>query len=207
MVALTLDATFDDEAQAVGAGSGVNLVEFGIEHVLPSVVAETWYDGTPSDEDDYTAQWTYALTGLSAGAQIKVRARCTDVDGNTATEAAQITVNVPQFTSTPGTSVETGAAFSYSVTATDPGSETLTITAPTKPAWLSITTVGGGAETLSGTAPGSSENAAVVLRVTNATSSIYVEQSFTIRVGSDALGLITPKSRSLARNASRGLAG
>ena len=207
MVAFTLSATWDDEGEAAGAGSGLALVEFGVELVLPSAVAEAWYAGTPSDEDDYTAAWTYALTSIADGAQIKVRSRATDVDGNVATEAAQITANVPQFTSVPDTAADLGESYSLNVTATDPGSETLTITAPTKPAWLSITTVGGGSETLSGTAPSEATSDLVTLRVTNATSGIYVEQSFYLQTGSLGIGLVSALSMSLVGELSNNLSG
>jgi len=207
MVALVLSATWDDEAEAAGAGSGISAVEFGIEHVLPSVVAEAWAVGTPTNEEDYTDPWNYSLTGIAAGAQFKVRSRSPDNDGNVGTETPQITVNVPEFTSVPDTTADLEESYSLNVTATDPGSETLTITAPTKPAWLSITTVGGGSETLSGTAPSEATSDLVTLRVTNATSGIYVEQSFYLQTGALGGGLVSALSMSLVGELSNNLSG
>ncbi len=92
----------------------------------------------------------------------------------------------PSFSSTPITTATEGQKYSYRVTATDPDSgDTLTITAPTKPSWLTLADNGNGTATLSGT-PDDGNDADVVLRVSDGTAS--ADQSFTISVTATASG-------------------
>jgi hypothetical protein len=71
--------------------------------------------------------------------------------------AATATVTIapdqaPSFTSMPVTVATQDVAYTYDVTATDPDAgDTLTITAPTLPAWLTLTDNGDGTATLTGT--------------------------------------------------------
>jgi len=90
-------------------------------------------------------------------------------------------LDAPTFTSTAGTSVNEEALYSYSITTNDVDGNSLTITAPTKPAWLNLTDNGDGTGTLSGT-PTNSEVGThnVTLRVNDGT--VDVDQSFTITV-------------------------
>jgi|GEM_PF-4778886 len=55
---------------------------------------------------------------------------------------ASVSAQAPTFTSTPVTSATPGAVYSYSIFATDPGSNNLTFTAPTLPSWLSFSASG-----------------------------------------------------------------
>ncbi len=57
----------------------------------------------------------------------------------------------PVFTSTAPTSTVSKSPYAYNVTTSDPDPDTWTITAPTKPAWLTLTDNGDGTATLSGT--------------------------------------------------------
>jgi len=94
----------------------------------------------------------------------------------------------PEFSSTPDTVAVVGLAYSYAVTAYDPDAgDTLTITAPTRPAWLALTDHGGGSATLDGT-PSSADlgEHAVILQVRD-TAGLTGTQSFSITVGADPL--------------------
>ena len=88
----------------------------------------------------------------------------------------------PLFTSIPPTSATEEAPYSYSITTTDLNvGDTRTLTAPTKPAWLTFTPGANGSGTLAGTpaqAQVGSHN--VVLSVSDGT--VSVTQSFTIVV-------------------------
>ena len=90
--------------------------------------------------------------------------------------------NPPQFTSSPVTAATQDQTYTYNVVATDPDpGDTLTITAPTIPSWLSLSPTGNGTATLTGT-PSNADvgNHAVSLRVTDGTSN--VTQNFTVVV-------------------------
>ena len=129
-----------------------------------------------------------ACDGVNACVQI-----VTNDQGNTGGSSASIdddTVAIdvtpvnddPAFTSTAITSVDEDVLYSYSVVASDVDTgDTLTITAPTIPAWLALTATGGGTETLSGT-PADADVGThnVTLRVNDGT--VDVDQSFTITV-------------------------
>lgn len=87
----------------------------------------------------------------------------------------------PALTSTPVTTAEQGAVYTYTVLASDPDTgDVLTITAPAKPAWLTLTDHSNGTATLTGT-PAMSGAYGVVLRVTDR-SGLSAEQRFTITV-------------------------
>lgn len=76
---------------------------------------------------------------------------------NNYTSAVMVVENsAPLFTSTPVTAAQEDAAYSYNVTASDADGDSVAITAPTLPSWLTLNDHGEGAATLSGT-PGNSE--------------------------------------------------
>ncbi len=144
---------------------------------------------TLTDNGDGTA----TLTGTPANGDVganSVVLRVTDSTGQSVDQSFTITVgnsnDAPSFSSAPVTTATEGQSYSYAVTATDPDSgDTLTITAPTKPAWLTLTDNGDGTATLSGT-PDNGNDADVVLRVSDGTAS--ADQNFTISVTATASG-------------------
>ncbi len=88
---------------------------------------------------------------------------------------------LPEFTSTPVTSATSGQTYTYNITATDVDGDNLTFTAPTKPAWLTLTDNGNGTAILSGTPQNSDAgNNLVSLSVFDGTGN--VNQNFTIVV-------------------------
>ena len=94
----------------------------------------------------------------------------------------ELGTNAPTFTSTAITSVNKDTLYSYSITTHGVnGGNSLTITAPTTPTWLSLTDNGDGTATLSGT-PTDSEIGThnVILRVNDGTAN--VDQSFSVTV-------------------------
>lgn len=85
------------------------------------------------------------------------------------------------FTSTPSTSIQAGISYNYNITVTGKPGATFTITAPTKPTWLTLTSTGNGTATLTGTPlEANVGNNSVLLRATDGTTT--KEQSFTINV-------------------------
>ena len=80
------------------------------------------------------------------------------------------------------TAAAEGTAYNYAITATDADNDPLTLTAPTKPAWLTFTPGAGGSGSLRGT-PTQAEvgTHSVVLSVTDGTAP-PVTQSFQIVV-------------------------
>jgi hypothetical protein len=142
---------------------------------------------------------TATLSGTPTQAQVgahSVTLRVTD-NGSPAQFATQsFTVTVanvndpPTFTSTPVTSAQQGALYSYSITTADPdtGQQRTIAAAPGSPlpAWLSLTNVnaGAGTATLSGTPTQAQVGThSVTLRVTdNGSPAEFANQSFTITV-------------------------
>jgi hypothetical protein len=87
----------------------------------------------------------------------------------------------PSFTSTPTTAATANAAYSYAVTTADADGDTLAISAPVLPTWLTLTDNGDGTATLAGTpADGDVGPHAVSLEVTDGTATAV--QSFTVTV-------------------------
>jgi uncharacterized repeat protein (TIGR01451 family) len=88
----------------------------------------------------------------------------------------------PIFTSAPVITATEAAPYTYTLTAQDDNGDTLTITASTLPAWLTLTDHGNGAATLSGT-PMTPDvgNHAVTLRVADS-GGLSATQTFTITI-------------------------
>ncbi len=103
---------------------------------------------------------------------------------NEATVTIVVSSTAPSFTSSAPVTATQGATYTYNVTAQDPTpNDTLTITAPTKPGWLTLTDNGDGIATLSGIPTNADVGTHdVVLRVTDSIGQ-SVDQSFTITVG------------------------
>ena len=100
---------------------------------------------------------------------------------NNGTEAPFTDPVAPSFTSTPVTDATVGAAYTYEITVTDPQSDPVTITAPTLPAWLTLTDNTDGTATLSGTpASGDVGDHPVSLEASDGTNA--APQDFTITV-------------------------
>ena len=93
----------------------------------------------------------------------------------------------PQFTSSAVTSAIEGQSYSYSITSSDANGDAVTISAPTKPSWLSLTDYGNGTATLSGTpASGDIGGHSIVLTVSDGTASS--NQNFSVYVISNGGG-------------------
>jgi len=101
---------------------------------------------------------------------------------NTAVVTFTVPNVAPAFTSAPVITATQDVPYTYTAAARDDNGDTLTITAPTKPAWLTLTDHGNGTATLSGT-PSNAHvgDHPVVLRVTDRAGS-FTEQVFTITV-------------------------
>jgi hypothetical protein len=105
----------------------------------------------------------------------QVKLQVTDSGNPSRTTLQMFTINVlsandpPEFTSSPVRSATVGVAYAYDIVVTDPDTgDTLTITAPVKPAWLSLTPIGNGQARLSGTpTAGDAGSAKVELQVTD----------------------------------------
>lgn len=96
-------------------------------------------------------------------------------------------INV-SFTSAAITTAQAGATYTYNITVSGNSGATFTITAPTKPSWLTLTSTGNGTAKLSGAPAEANVGAnAVVLNVTDGTSS--ANQRFTIAVASSIVPL------------------
>ena len=143
---------------------------------------------TLTDNGDGTATLTGTPANKDVGAN-NVVLRVTDSTGQSVEQSFTITVDnindAPSFSSTPITTAIEGQNYSYTVTAADPDGDTLTITAQTMPAWLTLTDNGDGTATLSGI-PDSGNDANVELQVSDGKDS--ANQSFTISVAPTASG-------------------
>jgi hypothetical protein len=141
---------------------------------------------TLTDNGDGTATLEGTPDAGDVGAH-DVGLRVEDDEGAAATQTFVVTVSAtndpPSFTSAPIESVDEDSAYTYSVTTTDPDvGDTRTVTAPTKPAWLTLTDRGDGTATLEGTPTnGEVGDHDVELRVTDS-GGVAATQAFTITV-------------------------
>ncbi len=152
--------------------------------VITAPISPTWL--SLADHGDGTA----TLSGTPANADVgdhAVTLRVRDVAGATHTQSFTVTVSnvndAPQFTSAPVTTATEDVAYTCNVTAADvDAGDTLTITATTLPAWLSLTDHGDGTATLGGT-PANADvgDHAVTLRVRDVAGATHT-QSFTVTV-------------------------
>ena len=107
------------------------------------------------------------------------------VSDGAATASATVTVTVapvndaPVFTSAPVTEAQWNTPYTYAVAAADVDGDALSITAPTRPAWLTLTDHGDGTASLEGT-PTDVGDHPVVLRLSDGL--VSVDQNFTITV-------------------------
>ena len=133
---------------------------------------------------------TATLSGTPTNFDVAVGDGIVDLrvtDGHTTTSQAFRVIitpvnHLPVFTTTAPTAATKNVAYAYAIVAADadsPPFQTLTITAPTKPAWLTLTDNGNGTAMLAGrpTTPGSYD---VTLRVSDGFAA--TDQSFTIVV-------------------------
>ncbi|MEM7281078.1 MAG: FG-GAP-like repeat-containing protein [Pseudomonadota bacterium] len=150
-------------------------------------------EGTGLTIDGITGIISGTLTNADAEASpLALTARASDgglsADQNFSMTVANVN-DAPFFVTTnpPLTAVE-GQPYTYNIEVDDPDSgDTLTITAPGRPLWLTLTNSGPNAATLSGT-PGTTDvgDNAVQLRVTDNTAETF--QDFTINVLADSDG-------------------
>jgi hypothetical protein len=165
----------------------------GDPFTISAKMLPTWL--TLTDHGDGTATLSGIPTNANANgnqSNTLVDLRLYDnVSGDVGVEAIQafslmiFPINhAPTFTTTaPATAAAVNAPYAYSIVAADvdilPNGQTLSFTAPTKPAWLTLTDNGNGTATLSGT-PTIVGSYAVTLRVSDGYTT--TDQSFTIVV-------------------------
>ncbi len=160
--------TADDDLR-LQAGSAA--IDMGDNSSLPADTADLDGDGDtsetlPLDLDDSARVFN---STVDAGAY----------------ESIVYTNMLPQFTSVPSAVGTAGNVYTYAVTTSDADGDTLTITAPTLPAWLSLSDNGDGTATLSGTpAVGDVGSHSVVLHVSDTTYT--TQQTFSIAVADAA---------------------
>ncbi|MCD6400346.1 MAG: DUF11 domain-containing protein, partial [Anaerolineales bacterium] len=136
---------------------------------------------------------TITLTGvlttpLAAGIYTNTAFISVDEDVSEANNTASVNFTVinvpPAFTSTPVLSATAETLYTYSIAAEDHNGDSLTITATTLPAWLTLTDHGDGTASLSGTPTNADVgDHDVALRVTDS-GGLFDTQTFTISVAS-----------------------
>lgn len=202
----TQDFTITVEA-APGGGDN-NAPTFTSTPVQGAIEGEEYtYEVTAEDEDgdplafsasglpgwlslEDNGDGTATLSGTPDAGDVGDHAITIEVSDGTDTAAQNFTISVaaagtgntpPSFTSTPVTGATEGEEYTYEVTATDADDDTLELSAPTLPDWLSFSDNGDGTGTLSGT-PGAGDVGAhaVSLRVTDDTDAVM--QDFTVTV-------------------------
>jgi endonuclease I len=143
---------------------------------------------------------TATLSGTPGAAQVGAHAVVLEVSDGIAAATSQsfsvtvsgIGANAPMFTSTPVTTGTENQLYSYTITATDADADLLTISAPTKPAWLSFVDNGNGTATLSGTPAAAQVGLhAIVLEVSDGIVIPATAQSFSITVNAAGSGVAT----------------
>ncbi len=166
--------------------SDTNLAE-GDVLTITAITKPAWL--TLTDNGDGTATLSGNPVYANLGAH-SVDLKVTDLAGAYDTQSFTVTVtnDDPAFTSSAGTSALVDETYTYNITTSDvnlPGGDLLTITADTKPTWLTLTDGGDGTATLSGTpALGDVGDHSVTLRVTDREGA-FDTQSFTITVSEE----------------------
>jgi endonuclease I len=131
---------------------------------------------------------TAVLSGTPTSSDLGNNAFSLKLSDGTNSIYQNFTINVTDgnslaFTSTPKTTAKEGTVYSYTITAIGNDGKTLSITAPTKPAWLNFASQksSSASETLTGT-PSASDlgNHAVSIELTDGTKTLH--QNFTIKV-------------------------
>jgi hypothetical protein len=158
----------------------------GDELLITAPTLPDWLQLT--DHGDGTATLSGTPDGADVG-EYTITLYVTDADDLSSTQSFTLTVfadddNVsPTFISTPVEEATEDELYTYEVTAEDLDAEDiLAITAPTAPAWLTLTDHGDGTATLSGTPTNADVGDHVVsLRVTDA-GGLSATQAFTITV-------------------------
>ncbi|MCB8964863.1 MAG: endonuclease [Bacteroidales bacterium] len=140
-----------------------------------------------------TGNGTATLTGTPTEDNVGDNSVVLSVTDGTSSKTQSFTIMVAssivplQFTSTPVTSGQVDATYTYNVTLTGNSGSTFTISATTSPSWLTLNSTGNGTATLTGTpTAGDVGPNAVILTGGDGTST--VEQSFTINVAEAASG-------------------
>ncbi|MCL4303694.1 MAG: VCBS repeat-containing protein [Anaerolineae bacterium] len=146
-----------------------------------SNVSYTWNFGDGQTGSGTTASHTYAAAG-----NYTAIVTATNSSGSVSASTS-VTVTAPNappsFTSSPVKTATVGQAYTYNITTGDPNTgDTLSVSAPTKPAWLTLTPGSNGSATLSGIpASGDIGSNSVSLLVTDS-GGLTATQSFTIAV-------------------------
>ncbi|CAN5296849.1 hypothetical protein BH24PSE2_BH24PSE2_12990 [soil metagenome] len=140
-----------------------------------------------TDNADGTATLTGTPTAADIGGDNDVTLIVTDDEGLTGDQMFTISVTeeaneAPVFDSSPITTATIDVEYTYNVTVSDTEGDPITISAPTLPAWLTLTDNGDGTATLSGT-PAVTDigDHDVVLEATDGNAT--TQQPFTITVG------------------------
>jgi hypothetical protein len=177
VTAATEDEVYTYDVAASDADAGDTLV-------ITAPTLPAWL--TLTDNGDGTA----LLTGTPATADIGTHDVSLEVSDGAATGVQGFAIIVgaaggnsaPTFTSTPVTDAEQDTTYTYDIEGSDADAgDTLAITAPTLPAWLTLTDNGDGTATLTGT-PGEGDvgDHDISLQVSDGTAS--ATQDFTITV-------------------------
>ncbi|MCF6364123.1 MAG: putative Ig domain-containing protein [Gammaproteobacteria bacterium] len=194
--AATSTGTAVANAAPVNAGVPVISGTVAVGNALNSTTG-TWTDAD-GDTPVYSYQWkadgsnisgasssSYTLTTADASKAITVAVTANDGNGGSmvASSSAVTAANsAPNITSTAVTSVNEDSAYNYTFTATDNEGDTLILSAPTLPGWMSFNA---GTGVLSGTPTNVDVGThSVVLRVNDGT--VNVDQSFSVAVANTA---------------------
>jgi hypothetical protein len=169
----------------------LTLVLGDVEVTDPDNVFPADFTLTVQDGDNYSVADNTVTPDVGFAGELTVPVVVNDGTDDSNTFNLTITVtaildpnNAPAFDSTPVTAATEGTAYLYEAEASDADGDTLTMTAPTLPAWLTFSDNGDGTATLTGTpAAGDVGDHDVSLVVSDGTDTTV--QEFTITVEAD----------------------
>jgi hypothetical protein len=95
----------------------------------------------------------------------------------------------PQFNSSPILAASAGETYLYTISVSDPDGQTLSVSAPVKPGWMTLLDAGNGSATLSGTIPAEAVDTSVLLDVSDGIISTL--QRFTLAINQPPVTAIT----------------
>ncbi|RKZ62004.1 MAG: hypothetical protein DRR08_07160, partial [Candidatus Parabeggiatoa sp. nov. 2] len=161
----------------------INDIDIGDSFVISAPTKPAWLNLT--DNGNGTGTLSGTPVNVTAGEHqvtLRVNDGTVDVDQSFTITVVNVNNEAPVFENSPITSVDKNTLYRYDITISDADiDDQLTLTAPLKPAWLTLTDNGDGTALLSGT-PTEAEIGfhEVALRVNDGT--VDVEQSFIVTV-------------------------
>jgi hypothetical protein len=194
---VTYTLVISNAGPGVPAGLGAVGAITGLTALPPATSVITWGPDDLAAQSAHTLIFTATVTDASYAGQTLTNTAYISAQHHAPVASAPVTFIVaspatnaaPLFTSAPITAATVNVPYSYTITAEDADGDSLTFTVPTKPAWLTLTTITSRTTSLAGTPPQTGPFD-VTLHASDGIST--TAQAFTIEVASAPPGNRAP---------------